>query len=121
MHSHTHTFIVCLKGSPMALHQAYRRSLRMVAEFDKEFSDESAPGYVSFEWMEVAGYKVMAVASDGIAYNCDFNDVPGIEEAIYVMRNTDAMIAQSNDTEGKVLSHKEMFGIPEAEYEIIPD
>lgn len=116
-----HTFIVCLKGTQEALHQAYRRSLRMLAEFDMNFSNESAPEYVSLEWREIAGYRVMTVSSDSMGYHCDFKDIPGIEEAVYAMHNTYAMIAWSNDAEGKILSDKEMFGIPEAEYEIISD
>lgn len=57
----------------------------------------------------------MTVYSDSMGYHCDFKDIPGLEEAVYAMYNTDAMIAWSNDAEEKILSDKEMFGIPETE------
>lgn len=114
-----HTFIVCLKGTSEALHQAYRRSLRMLAEFDMNYSIDSAPDYVSWEWKDITGYRVFTVKSDGMGYNCDFSDISGLEEYIWVIHNSDALIAQSNDYAAVILSRKEDFGIPEGKYEIL--
>ncbi len=62
---------VALKGSDEALQQAYRHSLRMIAEYDLEFR---------WEWID--GYRVLTVLTDGAGINSDFSQIPGLSECI---------------------------------------
>lgn len=114
---------VCLKGTPEALQTAYRKSIKMLAEFDMEYGPESQPDNLEFRWEWIQGYRVLTVKTDGAAIAADFSNIPGIEECLWVLHNTTAAIAQSNDAEGIILNRKETFGIPEDEYgyEIISD
>lgn len=118
-----HILKVCLKGTPEALHTAYRRSIKMLAEFDMQYGPESQPDSLEFRWEWINGYRVLTVKTDGAAISADFSNIPGISECRWVLHNTTAAIAQSNDTDGVILNRKDIFGIPEDEYgyEIIPD
>ena len=114
----TTVLIVCLDGTDDALHHAYRSSIRMLADFSMEFGDEGEPGYLDFKWEFIDKYRVLTVRTDGAGFNHDFSRIPGISECLWVLYDENAGIYCSNDTKGEILNRKELFGIPEAEYEV---
>lgn len=117
----TTVFIACLDGTDDALHHAYRSSIRMLADFSMEFGDEGEPGYLDFKWEYIDKYRVLTVRTDGAGFNHDFSRIPGISECLWVMYDENAGLNCSNDTKGEILNRKELFGIPEAEYEVDGD
>ena len=117
----TTVFIVCLDGTDEALHHAYRSSIRMLADFSLEFGDEGEPGYLDFKWEFIDKYRVLSVRTDGAGFNHDFSRIPGISECLWVMYDDNSGLYCSNDTKGSILNRKELFGIPEADYEVDGD
>lgn len=117
----TTVFIVCLDGTDDALHHAYRSSIRMLADASLEFGDEGEPGYLDFKWDFIDKYRVLSVKTNGAAFEHDFSEIPGISECLWVLYDDCAGIYCSNDTEGTILSRKELFGIPDADYEVDGD
>ena len=114
----TTVFIVCLDGTDEALHHAYRSSIRMLADFSLEFGDDGDPGYLDFKWEFIDKYRVLTVKTDGAGIMHDFSEIPGITECIWVAYDDGSGWYESNDSEGKILSRKELFGIPEQDYEV---
>lgn len=114
----TTVFIVCLDGTEEALHHAYRSSIRMLADFSLDFGDEGEPGYLDFKWDFIDKYRVLSVRTDGAGFNHDFSQIPGISECIWVMYDENSDSYFSNDAKGSILNRKELFGIPEADYEV---
>lgn len=119
MKDYNHVFKACLKGSKEALQAAYRRSIRALAEFDMKFGPESQPDDLLFTWEWIDGYRVFTVATEGQGIQIDFSDIPGVTECLWALYDYGAAIAQSNDIHGIILSRKELFGIPEDDYEAI--
>ena len=114
----TTVFIVCLDGTDDALHQAYRSSIRMLADASLEFGDEGEPGYLDFKWEFIDKYRVLSVKTNGTAFEHDFSQIPGISECLWVMYDDNSGLYCSNDTKGTILNRKELFGIPDADYEV---
>ena len=109
---------VFIDGTDEALHQAYRRSIKMLAEFSMEFGDDGEPGFLDFRWEFIDRFRVLTVLTDGAGITTDFSDIPGLSDCIWVMYDENSGLYTSNDVKGEVLNAKETFGIPEAEYEI---
>ena len=114
-------FIVCLDGTDEALHHAYRSSIRMLADFSLEFGDDGEPGYLDFKWEFIDKYRVLTVRTNGAGITHDFSEIPGISECLWVMYDDCSGSYSSNDTEGIILNRKQLFCIPEADYEIDGD
>lgn len=114
----TTVFIVCLDGTDEARHHAYRSSIRMLAENSLEFGDEGEPEYLVFKWDFIDKYRVLTVKTNGAGIMHDFSRIPGITECLWVIYDDCSGWYESNDSEGKILSRKELFGIPEADYEV---
>ena len=114
----TTVFILCLDGTDDALHYAYRSSIRMLADNSLEFGDEGEPGYLDFKWTLIDKYRVLSVKTNGAGIIHDFSKIPGISECLWIMYDDCAGIYYSNDTEGTILNRMELFGIPEADYEV---
>ncbi len=112
-------FVVALKGAKEALQQAYRRSVRMLAEFDKEFGADSQPDRLEFRWDWIDGYRVLIVCTDGAGITGSFSDIPGIEEAHYALYDYGAAIAQASAGANPLMLDKSHFRLPECDYEII--
>lgn len=103
---------VALKGSDKALQQAYRHSLRMIAEYDMEYGPESQPRDLELRWEWIDDYRVLTVLTDGAGINSDFSQIPGLDECIWLLYDDGAAIAVSNDTAGVMLDHPDKFGLP---------
>ena len=114
----TTIFIACLDGSDDALHHAYRSSIRMLADHSLEFGDEGEPEYLDFNWSFIDKYRVLTVKTNGAGITYDFSKIPGITECLWVIYDDGSGWYASNDSEGKILNRKELFGIPEADYEV---
>ena len=105
-------FKVALKGSETALQLAYRRSIRMLAEYDMEFGPESQPDELDFRWEWIDGYRVLTVLTDGAGINGDFTGIEGLTECVWLFYADGAAIATSNDVAGVILNHPDKFGLP---------
>lgn len=114
-------FKAFLRGSEEALQRAYRRSITALAKFELDFGAESIPGDLEFRWEWIDGYRVLTIATDGSGIRVDFHDIDGIEENIYVLYSSWPPIYESNDIEGKILTRKMLFRVPEADYEVERD
>ena len=108
---------VFIDGTDEALHQAYRRSIKMLAEFSMEFGDDSEPGFLDFRWEFIDRFRVLTVLTNGAGITTDFSDIHGLSDCFWVMYDENSGLYTSNDVKGEVLNAKETFGIPEAEYE----
>ena len=117
----TTVFIVCLDGTDEALHHAYRSSIRMLAENSLEFGDEGEPQYLDFNWSFIDKFRVLTVKTNGAGIMHDFSRIPGITECLWIIYDDCSGWYESNDSEGKILSRKELFGIPKADYEVDGD
>ena len=105
-------FKVALKGSEAALQLAYRRSIRMLAEYDMEFGPDSQPRELDFRWEWIDGYRVLTVLTDGAGIHGDFTEIEGLTECVWLLYADEAAIATSNDTAGIMLNHPDKFGLP---------
>jgi hypothetical protein len=113
---------VCLKGTKQALQHAYRRSIRMIAEFDNNFGADSQPEELEFRWETIDGYRVMTVMTDGVGIFDNFNDIEGISECLWVLYDDGSDLAMSNDETGKILDRRDLFDIPRvAKFELCSD
>ena len=117
----TTVFIVCLDGTDEALHHAYRSSIRMLADNNIEFGDEGEPGYLDFKWEFIDKYRVLTVKTNGAGIIHDFSEIPGISECLWIIYDDCSGWYASNDINGKILNRKQLFGIPEADYEVDGD
>lgn len=115
----TTVFVVALKGAKEALQQAYRRSVRMLAEFDKEFGADSQPDRLEFRWDWIDNYRVLTVVTDGAGITGTFGDIPGIEDVHYALYDDGAAIAQASAGANPLMLNKCSFHLPECEYEMI--
>ncbi len=104
-------FKVALKGSEAALQLAYRRSIRMLAEYDMEFGAESQPDELDFRWEWIDGYRVLTVLTDGAGIHGDFSGIDGLTECVWLLYADGAAIATTNDTDGVMLNHRDKFGL----------
>lgn len=109
---------VALKGSKEALATAYRRSIRMLAEYDKEFGTESQPDDLDFRWEWIKGYRVLTIITNGAGIHGKFDDIDGITECLWAIYDDYSALYASNDREGILLNDRTTFGIPEGRYEI---
>ena len=100
---------VALKGSDKALQQAYRHSLRMIAEYDLEYGPESQPRDLELRWEWIDDYRVL---TDGAGIHSDFSQIQGLSECIWLVYDDGAAIAVTNDTAGVMLNHPDKFGLP---------
>jgi hypothetical protein len=111
-----------LKGSKQALQHAYRRSIRMLAEFDNNFGPDSQPEELEFRWETIDGYRVMTVMTDGAGIYDNFYDIEGISECLWVLYDEASDFAISNDETGKILDRRDLFDIPRvAKFELLSD
>lgn len=112
----TNIYKVFLKGSAEALSQAFRRTLVYLARFEQEYGEESIPRYFKFEIDEIDGYRVISLMTDGTGYAPEYSDIPGLTECWWILYSQWPEIADTNDEVGIILSRKELFGIPDANY-----
>ena len=112
-------FVVAMKGSKEALQMAYRRSVRMLAEFDKEFGPESQPDDLELRWEWTDGYRVLTVITDGAGITGNFSDIPGITEVHYALYDDGAAIAEASNGDNPLMRNKARFHLPECDYELI--
>ena len=116
-----HLFKVAIKGSEAALQRAYRRSIRTLAECDIEFGPDSQPDDLEFRWEWIAGYRVLTIQTDGAGIHADFSDIEGLTEVIWAFYNDHISSYESNDAQGVMLKHRDLFRLPDGEVEIYPD
>lgn len=114
-------FKVFLKGDVQALAHAYRRTLTYLAKFEQDFGEDSIPRYFDLQFDEIEGYRVITFMTDGAGFSPDYSDITGLSEILWVMYSDCPPMADTNDEKGVITSRKELFGIPDADYELIPD
>ena len=110
---------ICLKGNVEALHHAYRRSIRALAEFDKEFGADSMPGTLVFKWESIKGYRVLSIMTEGPGITVVFSDIPGITDYLWAIYDDNSNNFTSNDAFGILINDKQVFGLPDVDYEIV--
>lgn len=114
-----HIYKVFLKGSREGLDYAFRHTLRYLAEFERDYGEDSIPEQFNLKFENIEGFRVISFMTEGTGFTPDYGDLPGIDLCIWVLHNENAAIASTNDTEGIVINRKEVFGIPEDVYDII--
>lgn len=99
-----------LKGTDEALMHAYRKCLRRIAWMPEDV--DSYPIPVEFSWEQIDGYIAATLAVGGTMCQVDIESIPGIEECITFNYVEDVLDYWTNDSEGKISSQPEKYGLP---------